>query len=76
MQMTYFADTDMLEITLGAKGPVARVEDGSSEDILLAFDEAGRLRSLILEHARQAARLGELRRSPAFERLEPACIDT
>lgn len=76
MQMTYFADIDTLEIIRGAKGLVVRVEDGPSEDILLGFDEAERLRALTLEHASQTMRLDELRQSPAFEQFEPARADT
>lgn len=67
MKMTYFADTDTLDIVMGDKRvPVDYTADGPDENVLLYYKD-GRLVGLTLEHASETTLLNDLRKSPHFE---------
>lgn len=57
MQSRYFKDTDTLAIAFDEFGPVARTEDGPSEDLLMEYDEEGRLIGMTIEHASENVHL-------------------
>ena len=57
MKVKYFEDTDTLLVTLSDR-PVAETRD-LGEDVLVELDEAGRLVSITIEHAKQQTDLRE-----------------
>ncbi len=73
MQLRYFPDTDTLNVAFGDIGPVAETLDGPNENILLHFDEEGRLLGLLVEHASETTPFEAIQASPHFEeRAAPA----
>lgn len=59
----YFPDSDTLEITI-ANGPVSETEnagiDGEHDNILFHYDDRGRITSITIDSASQAANLSEI----------------
>lgn len=56
MKLTYFPDTDTLDVVYANEVcPVAETMDGPTENILLDFDEEGRVMGITYEHASRTA---------------------
>ncbi|PSQ71195.1 MAG: hypothetical protein BRD38_02875 [Bacteroidetes bacterium QH_9_67_14] len=68
MRMIYFQDVDTLEVVLREElGPVAETVDGPKENIMMDFDEEGRLVGMTIEEASRKTPFEALRNTPCFE---------
>ena len=66
--MIYFQDVDTLEVVLREeRGPVAETGDGPKENIMVDFDEEGRLVGMTIEGASQKTPFEALRNTSCFE---------
>ena len=71
MQIVYEPQSDTLDIDFRMEiGPVHETVDGPNEDILLDFDEKGRLIGMTISHASKRIDLDNLQRQPQFEEIE------
>lgn len=57
MRVRYFADTDTLLVTF-SDSPIADARD-LNEDVLVEFDDKGRVVSMTIEHAKQQTDVAE-----------------
>lgn len=72
MKISYFEDTDTLLVTLN-NNIITETRD-YNEDILLEFDQNGRLVSLTIEHASQNANLPDFSYNQIRKNLQLAEI--
>lgn len=72
MHIAYFPDTDTIDFDFRTeRGSVFETVDGPTSDIMLDFDQDGRLIGLTIEHASQTTDLESLRQQPQFEEIAP-----
>ncbi len=57
MKVKYFPDTDTLLVSFSDR-PIVETRD-LNENVLVEFDEAGRVVSMTIEHAKQQTDVGE-----------------